>query len=131
MSTGFSELQTTYQVASHDNHKLSMWCRIIERSYTLEILSVFVKLCNQRGQEPDLNSFFEWFNTEVKDRFVRHVFKIIWGHVLPIETYRKGNSRNNHHYRIAGEKRMDVFVFQSNHYQYHKALIDRYVQRSG
>jgi hypothetical protein len=69
--------------------RLTMWSQIIERSFTRELMRVFILLCHSENLDTSLDAFLTWIS-QIKDRFLLYVFKIIWCHLLPIETFRKG-----------------------------------------
>ena len=105
-----------------------MWCGILVKSYTKELMSVFLSLCENQSQTPDLDTFLTWV-AQIKNNSLIFFMKLMWCHVLPIEIYRKGISRNNHHLTIGAEKRIDNLFYQANHPIYQKICLHRDLRR--
>ena len=102
-----------------------MWSHILERSFTREVIRVYLEACFADNQESSLDGFLNWIRFQVKNRFMLFVLKLIWIHLFPCEVFRKGCRLNNVHYRIAAEKRMDVLLFKDNHRNYQLAVLER------
>ena len=108
--------------------RLSQWCRIIENSFTKELMYVFVSLCVEQEKTPSLELFFDWI-PQIKNRSLVFLMKIIWCYLYPIETFRRGASKNNHHYMNSAEKWVDMLFFSDNHTTYQKIVIHRDLRR--
>ena len=104
--------------------RLAQWCLIIARSFTKEIMSVFLDLCETQNKPANVDSFLKWIH-QIKNRSVIFMLKLIWGHLFPIEVYRRGHSRNNQHYCLAAEKKTDFIFFHGNSTNYQKISILR------
>ena len=101
---------------------------LIERVFTKELMRVFIEACKNDSISPSINEFFNWVS-QIKSRSLIFYFKLIWGHLLPIEIFRKANARNNLHYRIAAEKKVDCIFFAGKQSNYQRIAIERDVRR--
>ena len=108
--------------------RLAQWCLVIARAFTKELMCVFLDLCNDQKVTPTLDYFLQWI-PQITNRSYVFIFKLIWCHLIPVEVFRKGYSRNNHHYVVAAEKKMDALFFQSNHINYQRISIQRDLRR--
>ena len=121
----FKDFQSSLYCLIYFSVRLTMWCQIIERAYTKEVIRTFLEACAKDNRKPNLDGFLLWIRHQVKNIFMIFVLKIVWVHMFAAEVFRKGCRLNNLHFRVAGEKRMEVVLFQDRHRFYQQAVLER------
>ena len=102
-------------------------CLIIRRSVTKHIMKMFLEETPNKENQ-SVARFLDWVS-KIENRFAVFVLKSVWILLGAVETFRKGVSYNNKHYRNSGEKRMGPLLFLSNHYVYQRATLERDIRR--
>ena len=93
-----------------NHNRLSGWCLLIERTFTKELMRIFLLVCETDSLTPDLDTFFHWLK-RIENRTLIYIFKLIWGHLFPIEIYRKANSRGNVYFLFGSDIVLTLFYF--------------------
>ena len=101
-----------------DHHRSRQIISTLLNAFSKELIRPFVLEQRRKGEDADVNKYFEWLRGEVKDPNYIFAWRVCFTFLLAFQLYTESVRKNNHEHMLAARSAFAPLFYGRNHPRY-------------